>query len=354
MVRRSFYRRGRRELLIMRLRPALVWFLLLSLTRVAESEDCGGVDTHVKFCNAGDDLKLDSKASSTDSVEWAFAGKTNELPSGVTYEAPADKKKILTLPGLSAADSGTYTATYGTAPSTTTTKFSILVGAVPCNAGQPCGVVEGSSIKMDSGVPSAAVSWSHQKLPDGAKPVTDGIKFTDSNKKEMGLSNVVPDNAGTYEAKHGQTTKTFTVSVQAPITDVQIEGKASACAGGSVTLECKVTGDAETVTWKKNGSPTTANVAGKKLTISVAKPADAAKYTCRAKSYPGGQPDDSPDFTLSVSAADNCDTQQNGTIAKTPPSITTDGKGIPGAARAASCSVALLLMTSLLHLCWML
>ncbi|XP_049617247.1 hemicentin-2-like [Syngnathus scovelli] len=352
MVRRSFYRRGRRELLIMRLRPALVWFLLLSLTRMAESADCGGEAGHVKFCSAGDNLKLESGAGSSVTVGWAFAGKTDELPSGVTYD-PSNEKTKLTLLGLSAADSGTYTATYGPPPSTTK-QFSILVGAVPCNAGQPCGVVEGSSIKMDSGVPSAAVSWSHQKLPDGAKPVTDGIKFTDSDKKEMGLSNVVPDNAGTYEAKHGQTTKTFTVSVQAPITDVQIEGKASACAGGSVTLECKVTGDAETVTWKKNGSPTTANVAGKKLTISVAKPADAAKYTCRAKSYPGGQPDDSPDFTLSVSAADNCDTQQNGTIAKTPPSITTDGKGIPGAARAASCSVALLLMTSLLHLCWML
>ncbi|XP_061125285.1 basement membrane-specific heparan sulfate proteoglycan core protein-like [Syngnathus typhle] len=344
--------RGRRELLIMSLRPALVCFLLLSLTRMAESAVCDGTAARVKFCNVGDNLKLDSGASS-ESVEWTFDGKTTNLPRNVDYD-PANTKKVLTLENLSAADSGKYTATYGTG-TPTTVNFLILVGAVPCPKNEECKVVKGSSIEMDSGADSSTdVKWTHKKTPEDT-PVAD-INLTENNKKEMGLFNLNADNAGTYEAKYSTTTKTFTVSVQDPITTVKIEGEGSVCAGGKVILKCMVTGDAKEVTWKKNTSPQTANVMGKEVTINGAKPKDAGKYTCRAESYLGGQPVDSNEFPLAVSAAVDCEKQQKGTNSST--SIINnneeeDKKG-NAAARAASCSVALVVMTSLLQLCWML
>ncbi|XP_061124113.1 basement membrane-specific heparan sulfate proteoglycan core protein-like isoform X2 [Syngnathus typhle] len=336
--------RGRRELLIMSLRPALVCFLLLSLTRMAESDDCDGVTEQVQFCKAGDNLKLTSGAAS-DTVTWSGTGVTR-----ATYANDAEQK-VLELAGLSAADSGKYTATYGG----DTKNFLILVGAVPCDEGQECKVVKGSSIKMDSGAPSETVAWTHEKTSGEAGPSIPDINFTDNNKKKLGLFNVKATNAGTYEAKYPsgepQTTKTFTVSVQDPITTVKIEGDGSVCAGGKVILECKVIGDAKEVTWKKGTTPQTTNVNGNKVTINGAKPGDAGEYTCRAKSYLGGQPVDSPEFTLAVSAAVDCEKQQKGTNSST--SIINSDEKKPSAARAASCSVALVVMTSLLQLCWM-
>ncbi|XP_037099769.1 hemicentin-2-like [Syngnathus acus] len=279
MVHRSSRRgrRGRRELLIMRLRPALVWFLLLSLTRMAESDDCEGKIGHVKFCGVGDNLKLVS-GSSTDSVTWTFEGQSGSIPSRATYD-PATEKQTLKLGKLSAADSGKYTATYG---SSTTKTFSILVGAVTCDAGPECKVVTGSSIKMDSAAGSAIdVSWTHTKPDAPETAIDEANKFTDDKKKEMGRFNMQLADAGTYKAKYPNpsptTTATFTVSVQAPITAVKIAGKVSACAGKSVILECKVTGDAKVVTWKKGTTPQATNVSGKKLTISEAKPEDAER-----------------------------------------------------------------------------
>ncbi|KAM9771931.1 basement membrane-specific heparan sulfate proteoglycan core protein-like [Syngnathus typhle] len=345
--------RGRRELLIMSLRPALVCFLLLSLTRMAESDDCDGTADQVQFCKVGDNLKLDS--SSNENVKWTFDGKTTNLPSTVNHDDSDTQKKVLKLDGLSAADSGKYTATYPSGAK----NFLILVGAVTCPAAGECKVVKGSSIEMDSGAASETVAWTHKKTPGGPDTSIPTINFPDNNKKKMGLFNLNADNAGTYEAKYPsgepKTTKTFTVSVQDPITTVKIEGDGSVCAGGKVILKCEVTGDAKDVTWKKNTSPQTTNVDGKVMTINGAKPDDAGEYTCHAKSYLGGQPVDSPRFPLAVSAAVDCEKQQKGTNSST--SIINnneeeDKKG-NAAARAASCSVALVVMTSLLQLCWM-
>ncbi|KAM9772048.1 uncharacterized protein ACBT44_003994 isoform 2-T2 [Syngnathus typhle] len=305
MVLRSCYRRrGLRELLIMRLRPALVSFiLLLLLGKSDEAGDCEGVRGHVKLCPASVTLKLDSTAA--EDVTWTFEGKTNSVP-------------------------------------------------VPCTAATPCNVVTGSSITMDSGG-SGAVVWVHTPPSGTDTPITEGIKFSDNNLKAMGLFNVQAQNAGTYKATDSvPTSKDFPVVVKARVTAATIQGKAAVCPGGTVSLECKVTGDAKAVTWKKNDVPTTANVDGKDLTISAAKLEDAAKYTCRAKSYPGGQPVDSSDFVLTVSAAVDCEKQQKGTNSSTSIINSDEKKPTFDAARAASCSVALLLMTSLLQLCWML
>ncbi|KAM9771738.1 basement membrane-specific heparan sulfate proteoglycan core protein-like [Syngnathus typhle] len=338
--------RGRRELLIMSLRPALVCFLLLSLTRMAESDDCDGTADKVQFCKVGDKLKLTSGAASGTQVTWSGTGVTR-----ATYDDDTEQK-VLELAGLSAADSGKYTATYTGGPK----NFLILVGAVPCDEGQECKVVKGSSIEMVSGAGSGiTVAWTHKKTPgETAKPILD-INFTDK-KEKLGLFNVKAENAGTYEAKYPstapQTTKTFTVSVQDPITTVKIEGKGSVCAGRKVILECKVIGDAKEVTWKKGTTTQITNVNGNKVTINEAKPEDAGKYTCRAESYLGGQPVDSPEFTLAVSAAVDCEKQQKGTNSSTS-IINNNEEEEPSAARAASCSVALVVMTSLLQLCWM-
>ncbi|XP_061125349.1 hemicentin-2-like isoform X1 [Syngnathus typhle] len=353
MVLRSCYRRrGLRELLIMRLRPALVSFiLLLLLGKSDEAGDCEGVRGHVKLCPASVTLKLDSTAA--EDVTWTFEGKTNSVPGGATFGPLSEKKKILTLPNLSAADSGMYTATFGPSGTLTVHKFTILVGAVPCTAATPCNVT-GSSITMDSGG-SGAVVWVHTPPSGTDTPITEGIKFSDNNLKAMGLFNVQAQNAGTYKATDSvPTSKDFPVVVKARVTAATIQGKAAVCPGGTVSLECKVTGDAKAVTWKKNDVPTTANVDGKDLTISAAKLEDAAKYTCRAKSYPGGQPVDSSDFVLTVSAAVDCEKQQKGTNSSTSIINSDEKKPTFDAARAASCSVALLLMTSLLQLCWML
>ncbi|XP_037099765.1 basement membrane-specific heparan sulfate proteoglycan core protein-like [Syngnathus acus] len=354
MVLRSCHRRrGRREPLIVRLRPALVSFILLFLAKSDEALDCEGVDGHVKFCPASNTLKLDSTAPLTGDVVWTFQGKTDSLPGAATFGPTTGKTTTLTLPDLSAADSGMYTATYGTNP-VTVRKFSILVGAVTCTAATPCNVVTGSSIVMDSDG-SGTVTWVHTAPSATATTsITDGTKFSDSNLKAMGLFNVQAPNAGTYKASYGEVSKDFPVVVKARVTAVTIQGKAAVCAGGTVSLECKVGGDAEEVTWKKDNDPTTANVNGKDLTISAAQPEDAAKYTCRAKSYRGGQPADSPDFALTVSAAVDCEKPQRGRNSSTPIINSDEKKGTFGAARAASRSVALLLMTSLLQLCWML
>ncbi|XP_037118980.1 uncharacterized protein LOC119129707 [Syngnathus acus] len=236
----------------------------------------------VKFCNGGDKLEITITTSET--VTWNFGD--GDLPTGNAETSDATKT-VMTLPTLTAAHTGVYKATYDP---NKVEKFTIIVGAKTCTAVTPCIVKPGGSIHLDSGEPTG-VTW-YFKAPSGSETeikdsgTDDPPKFTDTDKKELGLFNLQKAESGTYTAKKpSKAAKDFPVAVRAPVTEAKVQKRQSGC---NVILECNVDGDAKSFKWT-NGGTVVADATQKQLTIQKVDAGANADYVCKATDYDNGE-----------------------------------------------------------------
>nr|XP_049582317.1 uncharacterized protein LOC125972349 [Syngnathus scovelli] len=269
----------------------LVTIILLLCVHSADSANREGKKGEVVFCDANDELKLDTSAGEL--VTWKFNG--NDLPSGVTHP-DASTKKDLKIATLAAANTGLYKATYNP---NTVKKFTIIVDAETCTAATPCNVKVGGSIKLDG---DTGVTW-HFKAPNSDeieikddKP-NDPPKFT-TNKKELGLFDLQKPQSGKYTAKKtGSNDKEFPVAVREPVTSATVKEKKRSCT--DVTLVCEVTGDAKSFTWNKDNTKIN-GATEKEHTITNAAGSNG-EYVCKAKDYFDAEKG-SADFTYTYAA----------------------------------------------------
>nr|XP_049605338.1 uncharacterized protein LOC125986036 [Syngnathus scovelli] len=276
----------------------LVTIILLLCVHSADLANLKGKAGEVVFCDANDELKLDTSANSK--VTWKFNG--NDLPeTGVTHPDSTNNKD-LEIATLAAANTGFYKATYNP---NTVKKFTIIVDAKTCTAATPCNVKVGGSIKLDG---DTGVTW-HFKAPNSDeieieddKP-NDPPKFT-TNKKELGLFDLQKPQSGKYTAKKtGNADKEFPVAVRAPVSKAQVKittGKARVCPNVQVVFECTVTGDAKSYSWTKDAKPKASETTSK-LTIQNATSEDSGPYVCKVTGFLG-ETATSPGVTLIVQA----------------------------------------------------
>ncbi|XP_061681208.1 obscurin [Syngnathoides biaculeatus] len=240
----------------------------------------------------GSVASLCCKVSKTDTlIQW----KKNKVPLrvGSKYEMKQDGYICqLKIKELKPEDHGSYTCQAGSAETTATVSVKELAPFFLTNL-QSIEVEEEGSITLSCELskPGAPVQWMKNRLPLRANRKYEMKQ--EGCLLQITISNLKPEDSGSYTCEVGSAETTATVSVrELPLFFKEKLESLETEEGGSVSLHCELSKPGVPVRWEKNRLPLKANRKFEMkqdgslllLTISDLKPDDSGRYTCQAGS----------------------------------------------------------------------